>query len=37
LAPAWTPEAAVAWKEIYSLLSSIMRNAQQAAHAKAAA
>jgi hemoglobin-like flavoprotein len=34
---AWTPEAAVAWKEVYGLLSSIMRNTQQAAIAKAAA
>jgi hemoglobin-like flavoprotein len=37
LGAAWTPEAAVAWKEVYGLLSSIMRNAQQAASAKAAA
>jgi hypothetical protein len=32
-----TLEAAVAWKEVYGLLSSIMRNAQQAASAKTAA
>ena len=37
LGKAWTPEAAAAWKEIYGLLSSIMRNAQQAAQARAAA
>jgi hemoglobin-like flavoprotein len=37
LGAAWTPEAAGAWKEVYGLLSSIMRNAQQAASAKAAA
>jgi hemoglobin-like flavoprotein len=37
LGSAWTPEAAVAWKEVYGLLSNIMRNAQQAASAKAAA
>jgi hemoglobin-like flavoprotein len=37
LGATWTPEAAVAWKEVYGLLSSIMRNAQQAASAKAAA
>ena len=37
LGAAWTPEAAVAWKEVYGLLSGIMRNAQQAASAKAAA
>jgi len=37
LGVAWTPEAAAAWKEVYGLLSSIMRNAQQAASAKAAA
>ena len=37
LGAAWTPEAAVAWKEVYGLLSSIMRNAQYAAGAKAAA
>ena len=37
LGAAWTPEAATAWKEVYGLLSSIMRNAQKAANAKAAA
>jgi hemoglobin-like flavoprotein len=37
LGAAWTPEAAVAWKEVYGLLSGIMRNAQQTASAKAAA
>ena len=37
LGAAWTPEAAVAWKEVYGLLSSIMRNAQPAARAKVAA
>jgi hemoglobin-like flavoprotein len=37
LGSAWTPEAAAAWKEVYGLLSSIMRNAQQAARAKVAA
>jgi hemoglobin-like flavoprotein len=37
LGAAWTPEAAVAWKEVYGLLSSIMRNAQRAASVKAAA
>jgi hemoglobin-like flavoprotein len=37
LGAAWTPEAAAAWKEVYGLLSSIMRNAQKAASAKAAA
>ena len=37
LGKAWTPEAAAAWKEVYGLLSSIMRNAQQAAQARAAA
>ena len=37
LGAAWTPEAAVAWKEVYGLLSGIMRNAQRAASAKAAA
>jgi len=37
LGAAWTPEAAAAWKEVYGLLSSIMRNAQQEASAKAAA
>jgi len=37
LGAAWTPEAAVAWRELYGLLSGIMRNAQQAASAAAAA
>jgi hemoglobin-like flavoprotein len=37
LGAAWTPEAAAAWKEVYGILSSIMRNAQQAAGARAAA
>ena len=37
LGAAWTPDAALAWKEGYGLLSSIMRNAQQAASVKAAA
>jgi hemoglobin-like flavoprotein len=37
LGAAWTPEAAAAWKEVYGLLSSIMRNAQPAARAKVAA
>ena len=37
LGSGWTPEAAASWKEVYGLLSSIMRNAQQAARAKAAA
>ncbi len=37
LGAAWTPEGAAAWKEVYGLLSSIMRNAQKAVRAKAAA
>jgi hemoglobin-like flavoprotein len=37
LGSAWTPEAAAAWKEVYGVLSSIMRSAQQAATAKVAA
>ena len=37
LGSAWTPEAAAAWKEVYEILSGIMRQAQQAATAKAAA
>jgi hemoglobin-like flavoprotein len=37
LGSAWTPEAAAAWKEVYGFLSSIMRQAQQEATAKAAA
>jgi hemoglobin-like flavoprotein len=37
LGAAWTSESAAAWKEVYGLLSSIMRNAQQEASAKAAA
>jgi hemoglobin-like flavoprotein len=37
LGAAWTPEAAAAWKQVYGLLSGIMRNAQQAASVKAAA
>ena len=37
LGATWTPETAAAWKEVYGLLSSIMRNAQQAASAKVAA
>ena len=37
LGAAWSDEAAVAWKEVYGLLSSIMRNAQHEASAKAAA
>jgi hemoglobin-like flavoprotein len=36
LGTAWTPEAAAAWKEVYGILSSIMRHAQQEATAKAA-
>jgi len=36
LGSAWTPEVAAAWKEVYGLLSGIMRQAQQAAVAKAA-
>ena len=37
LGSAWTPDAAAAWKEVYGILSGIMRNAQQEATAKAAA
>jgi hemoglobin-like flavoprotein len=37
LGSACTPEAAAAWKEVYGLLSNIMRQAQQEAIAKAAA
>ncbi len=37
LGKAWTPEAAAAWKEVYGMLSSIMRNAQQAVSTKVAA
>ena len=37
LGSAWTSDAAAAWKEVYGLLSSIMRSAQQEARAKAAA
>ena len=37
LGAAWTPDAAAAWKEVYGILSSIMRSAQQAAKAKMAA
>jgi hemoglobin-like flavoprotein len=36
LGSAWTPEVASAWKDIYGLLSGIMRQAQQGATAKAA-
>ena len=36
LGDAWTPEAAAAWKEVYGILSSIMRQAQHEATAKAA-
>jgi hemoglobin-like flavoprotein len=36
LGAAWSDEAAVAWKELYGLLSSIMRSAQHEATAKAA-
>jgi hemoglobin-like flavoprotein len=36
LGTAWTAEAAAAWKELYGLLSSVMRQAQQEAMAKAA-
>ena len=36
LGAAWTPEAAAAWKEVYGILSCIIRQAQQEA-AKAAA
>ena len=37
LGKAWTPEAAAAWKEVYGLLSGIMRNARPAAGVKVAA
>lgn len=37
LGEAWTAPAAAAWKEVYGLLSGIMRSAQQAAGTKAAA
>ena len=37
LGGAWTAEVAAAWKEVYGLLSGIMRQAQQGAMAKAAA
>jgi hemoglobin-like flavoprotein len=37
LGSAWTAEAAATWKEVYGLLSGIMRSAQQEATAKAAA
>jgi hemoglobin-like flavoprotein len=37
LGGAWTTETAVAWKEIYGLLSTIMRHAQHEARALAAA
>ena len=37
LGQSWTPEAAAAWKEVYGLLSGIMRNARPAARVKAAA
>ncbi len=37
LGSAWTPEVAAAWKEVYGILSSIMRTAQQQVRAKAAA
>ena len=36
LGDAWTPDAAAAWKEVYGILSSIMRQAQHEATAKAA-
>jgi hemoglobin-like flavoprotein len=36
LGSAWTPEAAAAWKDVYGLLSGIMRQAQQETMAKAA-
>ena len=35
LGKAWSPEAAAAWKEVYGVLSSIMRLAQQEASVKA--
>jgi hemoglobin-like flavoprotein len=37
LGPFWTPQAAAAWKEVYGLLSTIMRHAQQEAMAAEAA
>jgi hemoglobin-like flavoprotein len=37
LGPFWTPQAAAAWKEVYGLLSTIMRHAQQEAIAAEAA
>jgi hemoglobin-like flavoprotein len=37
LGGAWTPETAAAWKEVYGMLSSIMRNAQHGTSAKVAA
>jgi hemoglobin-like flavoprotein len=36
LGSAWTAEAAAAWKDVYGLLSGIMRQAQQGAMARAA-
>ena len=36
LGRAWTPEVEAAWKDVYGLLSGIMRQAQQGAKAKAA-
>jgi hemoglobin-like flavoprotein len=36
LGDAWTSEVAAAWKEVYGLLSTTMRQAQQEAVAKAA-
>lgn len=37
LGKVWTLEVAAAWKEVYGLLSGIMRNAQTSAQAKTAA
>ena len=37
LGPFWTPQAAAAWKEVYGLLSTIMRQAQHEAMAVEAA
>jgi hemoglobin-like flavoprotein len=37
LGDTWTPEAAAAWKEVYGILSGIMRQAQHEAMAKVAA
>ena len=37
LGSAWTTDTAVAWKEVYGFLSTVMRHAQQEASAKAAA